>query len=452
MNITLKNIDPVNAIIKVDIVQADYAAETEKALKNMRKNASVPGFRKGMVPMGYIKKIYEKSIIAEQVNKAVSEKLYEYIHENKLNVLGEPLPNETEQKMIDFDTDVDFEFCFDVALAPEIDIKLTKKNKLTYYNIEVSEEMLNKQLENYKASHGTYEQADQIIDKDMAKGLLIELDENGNAKEEGLELPDSVLMPAFMKDEEEKGKFTEAKLNSVIIFNPHKAYEGAHAELASLLKISKDIVDDYNETNFSFEIKEITRYKEAELNQDLFDKIFGKDTVKTEEEFIAKVKEALSLQNKPSSDYKFLLDAREMLVKKAGSLIFPEAFLKRWLLVSNEKRTQKSLDEDFPKIIEDLRFQLVKDKIFKDNEFKVEDADIKEAAKNEVKIQLAQYGMTNMPDDVVEDYAKGLLEKEKNVHDIAERVMENKFIEWLKDTVAIQEKDITLEDFYKLLE
>ena len=450
MNITLKNIDPVNAIVKVDIVQADYAEETEKALKDLRQKASVPGFRKGMVPMGYIKKMYEKSVIAEQVNKAVSHKLYAYIQENNLNILGEPLPNETEQKTINFDTDVDFEFCFDIALAPEISLKFTKRDKLPYYSIEVSEEDLNKQIENFKANYGTYGQAGQIEGKDMAKGLLTELNDKG--EEGGLELQDSVLMPSFMKDEEEKAKFMGAKLDDIIIFNPFKAYAGAHAELASFLKVSKDAVDNYKDANFSFEIKEITRYAEAELNQDLFDKVFGEGAVKTEDEFKAKVKEMLSLQTKPDSDYKLLLDARKLLDKKAGNVAFPEAFLKRWLLASGKNRTPESLEEDFPKIIEDLKYHLIKEQIIKDNGFKVEDADLNKAAKATVRAQFVQYGMVNIPDDLLENYAKDMLKKEDIVRNLVDRILEDKLVEWLKGTIALQEQEITLDAFRKLFE
>ncbi|MCL2651528.1 MAG: trigger factor [Candidatus Azobacteroides sp.] len=452
MNITLKNIDPVNAIIKIDIAQADYAEETEKALKNLRQNASIPGFRKGMVPMGYIKKMYEKSAIAEQVNKVVSQGLYDYIRENELNILGEPLPDETEQKNIDFNTDVDFEFYFDIALVPQIEVKLTKRDKLPYYTIEISEDMLDKQIENFKANYGTYEQADQIEGKDLAKGLLIELDEKGKVKEEGLELPDSILMSSFMKDEEEKAKFVEAKLNSVIIFNPYKAYEGAHAELTSLLRIPKNMVEDYKETNFSFEIKEITRYVEAELNQDLFDKVFEEEGVKTEEEFKAKVKEMLSTQTKPDSDYKFLLDIRQLLDKKTENITFPETFLKRWLLVNDEKYTPEAMEQDFPKIIEELRFHLTKKQIFKDNGFKAEEEDLNNAAKAIVKAQFAQYGIANIPDDLLENYAKDLLKKEETIRNLVNKVLENQLVEWMKKTITLQNKEVTVDEFRKFFE
>ena len=406
-----------------------------------------------MVPMGYVKKMYEKSVIAEQVNKIVSNKLYEYIRENKLNILGEPLPNETEQKTINFDIDVDFEFYFDIALTPEINIKLTKRDKLPYYSIEVSEDMLNKQIENIKANYGIYGQAYQIEGKDMAKGLLIELDENDNVKEDGLELPDSLLMPSFMKDEEEKAKFMGAKIFDIITFNPYKAYEGSSVELTSLLKISKDAVEDYKDVNFSFEVKDITCYTEAELNQDLFDKVFGEGTVKTEDEFKAKVKEMLSMRTAPDSNYKLLLDARKLLDKKAGDVVFPEAFLKRWLLESNEKNTPESLEQDFPKIIEDLKFHLIKEQIIKENGFKVEEEELNKAAKAAIRAQMAQYyGMNDVPEHLLENYAKDMLKKDETVRSLVDRVLENKLVEWLKEKITLQEKEVTVDEFRKLFE
>ena len=453
MNITLTNIDSVNAVIKMDIVQADYAGETEKSLKNLRQNASIPGFRKGMAPMGYIEKMYKKSVIAEQINKIVSKELYGYIRENSLNILGEPLPNETEQKTIDFEKDVDFEFCFDIALAPVFEIKLTKRDKLPYYLAEVSDEALNQQINGFKSTYGDYGQATCVEDKDFIKGLLTELDENGIMREDGIVLSDSLLMPSFMKDEEEKNKFMGAKVFDTVTFNPYKAYEGSEVELASLLKISKDNVSEYQNTNFGFEIKEITRYIEAELNQDLFDKVFGEGNVKTEEEFKDKVRETLASVTKPDSDYKLFLDARKLLEKKVGEITFPEAFLKRWLLESDEKRTPEALEQDFPKIIEDLKFHLIKEQIIKDNNFKVEEEDLNMMAKAHVRARFANfYGMNNIPESMLENYVKDMLKKEETVRNLVDRVLENKLVDWLKSKITLQEKNVTVDEFRKLFE
>lgn len=337
MNVSLKNIDAVSGIVKLEIVKADYAEQVEKSLRNFRQKANVPGFRKGMVPMGMVKKMYGKHVLVEEVNKLVSDKLYNYIRESKLNILGEPMPNESEQQPINFDTQEDFEFCFDIAIAPEINIELSKNDKLPYYQVDIDEEMMSQQIDAYTSNFGTYDKVDEVEEKDMVKGTVAEL-ENGSPKEGGIVVEDAVLMPAYMKDEAEKAKFVGAKVNSVIVFNPNKAYEGAEAEISSFLKVDKEAVAGIT-GDFSFEITEITRHKNAELNQELFDKVFGEGVVNSEEEFKNKIKEALTDQFTPQSDYKFLLDAREVLVQKAGELKFADDMLKRWLVATNENTT-----------------------------------------------------------------------------------------------------------------
>ena len=451
MNITLNNIDPVNAVLKIEVVKADYAEDVEKNLRNLRQKASIPGFRVGKVPMSVVQRMYGKSALVEQVNKVVSNNLYDYIRNNNLNILGEPLPNETEQKEVDFDTQEDFEFIFDLGLAPEIKVKLTKKDKLPYYTIKVEDELVDKQLENYKANYGSYAEAKKVEGKDMVKGLFVELDENGQPKENGILIENAVMMHSYMKDKIEKKKFTGAKLNTVITFNPFKAYEGAEIELSSLMKIKKEEVKDHT-GDFTFEIQEITRYKEAELNQELFDKVFEPGTVTTEEEFRQKVRETLAIQYTPDSDYKFLIDARKVLTKKAGKVEFPDAFLKRWLVASNEERTPESVETDYPKIIEDLGFHLVKEALVKENELKVEENDLMEYAKKAVIAQFAQYGIPNVPEDIQENYAKDMLKKEEAVRNLIDKVIEDKFTGWLKTSVTLDTKEVTVDEFRKLFE
>ncbi|MCD7931782.1 MAG: trigger factor [Tannerellaceae bacterium] len=450
MNISLTNTDAVNGILKMEIVKADYADQVDKSLRNFRKKANIPGFRQGMVPMGMVKKMYGKHVMAEEVNKVVSENLYKYIRENQLNILGEPLPNETEQKEIDFDTNEDFEFVFDLAFAPEINITLNKKDKLTYYQVVVDDEMLEKQINSYKANYGSYDTAEDVEEKDLVKGTLAEL-ENGQVKEGDIVVEDAVLMPMYLKDEEERNKFLGAKVNSVVVFNPNKAYEGAAAELASLLKVDKEQVAEIT-GDFSFEIKESTRHKEAELNQDLFDKVFGEGTVTSEEEFKNKIKEQIAEQFEPQSNYKFLTDARELLVKKAGDVQFADDFLKRWLLASDEKKTKEQVDEEYPKIIADLTYHLIKEDIVKKNNLKVEDADLEDFAKKVAKAQFAQYGMMSVPDDVLENYSKDTLKNKETLQNIIDRVVEEKLAGWLKEQVKLDVKEVTTEEFTKLFE
>lgn len=450
MNVSLQNIDATKGIVKLEIVKADYADQVDKSLRSLRQKANVPGFRKGMVPMGMVKKMYGKHVLAEEINKLVSENLYGYIRENKVNILGEPLPNETEQKEINFDTQEEFEFCFDVALAPEIKVELSKNDKIPYYQVAIDEDMLNKQVEAYKANFGTYEEVDEVEEKDLVKGTIAEL-ENGTPKEGGIVVEEAILMPSYLKDEEEKAKFIGAKKNTVIVFNPKKAYEGAEAEIASLLKVNKEAVAGI-EGDFSFEIKEITRHKDADLNQELFDKVFGEGVVTGEEEFKNKIREALAEQFTPQSDFKFLTDTRDVLVEKAGELSFAEDLLKRWLLVANEKNTKEKIDEDYPKIIEDLKYHLIKETLVKENNLKVEDNDIENFAKRVAKAQFAQYGMLSVPEDVLANYAKDMLKNKQTLQNIIDRAVEEKLAGWLKEQVDLEVKEVSTEEFGKLFE
>ncbi len=450
MNITLKNTDSVNAIVKIDIVKNDYSENIETSLRKFRQKADIPGFRKGMAPAGMIKKMYGEAIMAEEINKLVSEKLFSYIRENKLNILGEPIPNETEQKEINFGTQEDFEFCFDIGLAPEIAVDINKKDKLPYYTIKIDDELLNKQIESYKANYGTYKQVDEFSGKDMLKGTLSEC-ENGSIKSEGLHVEEAVMMPSYIKDDAEKAKFENVKKGDVIIYNPYKSYEGNETELSSFFKISKEDVNKYN-GDFSYEIKEITHYEEAELNEELFNRVFPEENVKTETEFKEKVREQMASQYESNSDYKFLLDARNLLEKKAGNLQFPDAFLKRWMLVSDKNRSIESIEEDYPKIIEDLKFHLIKEQLVKDNDIKLEEGDLITYAKRAALAQFAQYGMASVPNDILENYAKDMLKKQETVQHIADRAIEDKLIKCIKEKVHVDEKQTSIDEFTKLFE
>jgi trigger factor len=449
MNITLNKIDPVNATITIDVTKEDYTNEVEKNIKNLRKNAIIPGFRKGMAPLARIQQMYGKSVILEEVNKLVINKLLAYIQEEKLAVLGEPLPSADEQKPLDFDKQEGYSFIFDLGLAPHIDIKLSKDDKVPYYLIEVTGEMIDDQIERYKADWGNYDAVEEIEGKDMVKGVLTELDENGEPKADGIRNEDTVMMPFYIKDEEEKAKLMGAKVNTTVVFNPHKAYEGSVVELPSLLKIEKEELDNYT-GDFSLEIREITRYKDAEVNQDLFDKTFGPETVTTEEAFREKIKEAISQQMTPETDSRFLIDVRKYLDEKTSEIKFPETFLKRWLLASSNEKTTESLEQDFPKIIEDLKFHLIKEQLIKDYEIKVEDIDIRETAEQTARMQFAQYGMSNMPDYLMKNYAQKLLENEKLVQRLFDRAAENKLTDSLKEKLTLEIKTVTVEEFQEL--
>ncbi len=449
MNVSQENTSKVSALIKIDIVKADYEEKVEKALRTYRQKANIPGFRKGMAPMGMIKKMVGKSILLEEINKLVSESLYNYIKDNKMNILGEPLPSESQAE-IDFDKQEDFTFLFDVALAPEIDITLTDKDKIDYYHIDIDDDMVAKQKEALCSRFGVQQPVEEASEKDIVKGQFVELDENNAPKEGGISV-ESLLTPAYLKDEAEKNKFVGKKVGDKVVFNPSVACGGNDTEIAAMLHIGKDKSADVK-SNFEVEITSILGFKPAEVGQELYDNAFGKDTVKSEEEFTAKIREMLASQLQPESDYKFALDARTALEAKVGEVELPDNLLKRWLVVTGENRTAESVEEEYPKMVPDLKWQLIKEEIVKKYEIKVDDADMLEMAKKATRAQFAQYGMANVPDDLLEKYASDMLKDKKIVSNIAERATEEKIIETIKSHVSLNEKNVSVEDFYKMFE
>jgi trigger factor len=449
MNIVRKDLDQNNAVVTFRIEKVDYAEKVDKTLRDYRKKANIPGFRPGMVPVGLVKKLYGKAILAEEINKLVSDNLYNYIRENNVNILGEPLPNETEQQPIDFDTQEDFEFIFDLGIAPEFEVELSKKDKVKYYNIAVSEEMIENQIKSYTARYGKYIQEEVVEEKDMLKGELLEM-ANGKVNESGIKVQDATLTAAYMKDDAQKALFVGAKKGDVIVFNPGKAFEN-ESEISSMLKISKDAAKTI-ESDFQLKIESITRYHESEVNQELFDKVYGEGVVSTEEEFKAKIKENIQENLVSDSEYKFGVDAQAMLVAKYDSLPFPDAFLKRWVLATNENLSSQKLEEDYPKMIADLKWQLIKDKLARANEVKVEASDVEDFAKKMAKSQFAQYGMIGLDEEIIANYAKDIMKKEETLKNIIDKVAENKVIDAVKNLVKLENKEVSIDEFNKMFE
>ena len=451
MNVSLQNMDKVSALLTVKIEKADYQEQVDKSLKTLRHKAQIPGFRKGMVPASLIKKMYGKSVMAEEVDKVLREGVYNYIKENKVNMLGEPLPNEEKQQPIDFDAAEEFEFVFDIALAPEFSAEVSTEDKVDYYTIGVSDETIDSQVNMYAQRNGKYEKVEEYQDKDMLKGLLVQLDEEGNANENGIRVEGAVLMPSYMKNDEQKAVFAQAKVNDVLVFNPATAYDGNAVELASLLKIDKDIAKDVK-SNFSYQVEEITRFVPGELNQELFDQVFGEGVVKTEEEFRAKIKEELAARFVADSDYKFLLDVRKLLMEKVGKLDYPDALLKRIMLLNNQEKGEEYVAENYDKSIEELTWHLIKEKLVEKNEVKVEQDDVLQMAKDTAKAQFVQYGMLSVPEDVINNYAQEMLKKKETVNNLVNRVVENKLVAALKAQVTVENKTVSLEEFNKMFE
>ena len=451
MKISFDCADKINGILTMTVEPADYQEKVEKTLKDYRKKAQVPGFRPGNVPMGMIKRQYGTAVKVDEVNRLLGEKLYEYIRENKIQMLGEPLPNTEKQVAQDFEKDGDLTFVFDIAVAPEFEAKLSGRDKIPYYNITVDDKLIGQQVEMYQSQAGEFVKADVFSGNDTITGDLRQLDENGNTLEGGITTEAGMVMPAYIKEESQKKLFDGCKPGDIITFNPKKAYPDNDAEVAALLKVKKEDIADVN-SDFSFQVTEIRHFQPAEVNQTLFDRVFGEGNVKDEKEFREKIAEQLKAQFVGSSDYKFLLDVRAHLEEKVGELQFPEALLKRIMLQNNKDKGEDFVEKNFDASIKELKWHLIKEQIVAAQKIEVKDEDLKVVAKNAMRAQFAQYGMSNVPEDVLENYAEEQLKKRENIDNFVDRAVDLKLTEVLKNVVKLDEKAISLDDFNKLLE
>lgn len=449
MNISLNKTDSVNGIISIEMERADFQGSVDKSLNQLRRKANIPGFRPGKVPMGVIKKLYGTSVLAEEVNKLISSSLNSYIQENKLPILGEPLPIENPDTELDLEKDEQFTFEFEVGLSPELNLAFDKNDTLPIYKVTLEDDLLEKQMDSYKQNFGTYDKIEEsALETDLIKGKAVEL-ENGHPKEGGIVVESAILMPSYIKkDEETKNRFIGANAGDEVIINPSVAYDN-EAEIASFLGIPKEEVAKVK-SDFKFTIAEITRFKEAELNQELFDKVLGEGVVTDEESFKANIKESLSNQYTPDADYFFMKEVRKTIQEKLKDAEFPEEFLKKWLKLTNENATDELVEQDFPNILEDIKYQLAKDKIITDNDIKTEASDVQQLATQVAQSQFAQYGMSNLPVEMLQDYVKRMLENEETVKGLFARVVENKIAAWMKEHVTLEEKQITSEEFSKI--
>lgn len=451
MNILFENPDKVNGLMTVTVEEADFKDDVEKTLKDYRKKANFPGFRPGMVPMGLIKKQFGASVKMDTLNKFVGEKIYTYIKDNKIQMLGEPLPSE-KQEPVDIEKDGPYTFMFDIAVAPEFKIELNGDTKLAYYNIKADDKLIDQQVDMFASQLGSYEKADYYDgeQRDMLKGDLRELDADGNTKEGGITVDGAVMMPEYIKVEDQKKLFDNAKPGDIIAFNPRKAYPDNDAEVASLLKIDREAVKSMD-SDFSYQVIEISRFKKAEVNQEMFDHVFGKDAVKSEEEFRARIAEGLKPQLQANSDYKFLIDVRKYAEDAVGELTFPDALLKRVMLLNNKDKGEEYVEKNYDESIRQLKWHLIKEQLVAANNIKVEDADVKAAAKEAARMQFAQYGMNNVPDEYLDNYAGEMLKKRDSAAGFVDSAVENKLVQALKGVVTLDEKTVTLDEFNELM-
>ena len=448
MKITFENPEKVSGLMTITVEEADYQDNVKKQLNEYRKKANIPGFRPGQAPISMIKRQIGAQVKVDAINKLVGEKLYDYVKENKINMLGEPMPHLGEEP-VDLDQPAPYTLKFDIAVAPELDITLSKRNKIVYYNIKTDKKMIDQQIDAYASRGGSYEKVDSYEDNDMLKGDIRELNEDGTTKEGGIEASEAVLMPSYIKVDEQKALFQGCKVGDIITFNPKKAYPESPIEVSSLLKIQKDEVENVN-SDFSFQITEISRYKKHDINQELFDQVFGKDAVKDEKEFREKIAAQLKEQLDANAEYRFLADVRAYVEKKLGKVQYADELMKRIMLANNKDKDQKYVDENYEQSIKELTWHLAKNKLLEQTGVKIEDADVKAVAKEMTKMQFAQYGMNNIPDEYLDQYAEEMLKKPEQVDQFINQAADRKLMAALKDVVALDEKEISFEDFQKL--
>jgi len=450
MNITKENVDALNATLKIRIEEADYNERVDEVLKDYRKKVSLNGFRPGKVPAGLVRKMYRTPVMVEEINKLVSESLGNYLKDEEIRILGEPLPSEKQQNDIDWDTQSEFEFDFDLGIAPQLEISLSQKDKIPMYEITIEKKMIDETKDSYAGRMGQMIPVEQIEGSETLKGDFLQIDKDGNPIEGGIQSDDSSLSLEVMKDDKIKTTFTARQAGDQVDFDIKKAFPN-ETEVSSLLKIDKSAVAEIA-PDFRFSIKEITKFEKAEINQELFDKLYGKDEVKSMEEFEGKISEELKAGLSRDTEYRFTIDAKKVMLKKF-KFDLPVEFLKRWLLLANEdKFTAEQIAEDFPKFEDDLKWQLIRDQIVKMQEIKVEADEVMQSAKEMALMQFQQYGMMNVPEENLESYAKEMLKNEEEQRKNVERILETKVVGYIKDNVKLDNKQITIEKFNKLFE
>ena len=450
MAVSIKQTSDVAAVITVSVKAADYQPQVEKELKSYQKRANIPGFRPGHAPLGLIKKQVGTSIKVEEINRAVVGALFGYIEEQKLDVLGSPIPVENEPEY-DFATQEDFEFSYDVALAPKIDVKLTKKDKLTYYRIEATKQMEDEQIQRMLTNAGKQVDADSVEENDVVYGRMVEL-EAGEPKQGGIEAEKALILPRYATDEAQKAKLLGAKVGDTLTLEPYALYGGKEAEVATLLSIDKEAVPALAGVSFSYQIHRISRREAAELNEAFFIEAFGEASeIRTEEALRQNIRESFAEQFATESDYKFIRDLRALLVEKAGKVAYDEALLKRIFLARNKDARVEDLDRDMPKILEDITFDRIKGQMLEAAGVKIEEEDVQKFALIVAKNQFAMYGMTSVPDEVLANYAQSMLKEDRSRENIIDRVADSKLAAIAKEKVAVTEKAVSPEEFNALM-
>lgn len=454
MQISFENPEKISGVLTLTVEEGDYKADVEKKLKEYRRRANMPGFRPGQVPMSLIRRQVGNSVKVDVINEVLGREMQKYITDNKLAVLGQPLAHEGDEP-IDLEKDAPYVFRFDLAIEPEFELKLNKRDKVEYYNITVDDKIIDQQVEMLCRRFGHMDDKAEQYDataNDLLTGDLRELDAEGNTVEGGLTVEGAKLMPSQIKVEEQRDLFKDAKLGDIITFNPRNAYPESDGEMAALLKIEKEQVAEHT-GNFSFQVTGISHFVPAENNEELWKIVYGKDSdIKDEAGFREAIAQGVREQLTQDQDFKFVQDVRKHCEKKVGELKFADDILKRVMRQNNQDKDEKFVEDNYERSIKELTWHLIKNKLAEQTGVKVEEDDIREMARQSTVAQFAQYGMSNIPDELIDKYAEEMLKKRENIDPLVEATVDRKLGQALKEVVKLDTKEISLDDFNKMLQ
>jgi trigger factor len=447
MNVTRTNVDALNATLNVEVIASDYQEKIKASLEKYRKTAKIPGFRPGHVPLGLIQKQYGKSVLAEELNKIVNDALYNYIKDNNIEILGNPIPKEGSDVVGNFDNPDNFQFEYEIGLAPVIDLTFISKSSFDFNKVNVDNDLIDKQINDLRRRYGKLISVESVGDKDLVMAQFIELDENGNHKENGINHSSTVSIEFIEDNQTQKSLIGRTKGESIEV-NPYKVSKGGK-DTASMLGISEDNLSAISE-KFSMTINEIKQMELAELTQDLFDKLFGPEAVKSEDELRERIKNDLENMFLQDSDRLFTRDVYNYILENA-EISLPNDFLKRWIALSNEKKISfDQIEAEYDAYAKSLKWQLIQSYIFKTNDIKLNNEEVINFTKGLLISNYAQYGIPAPEDKELTNSAIQVLSNKDEANRIYDMLAEKKLTDYFKDTIKRNDKLISYDDFIAL--
>lgn len=448
MNVNYEKLGDVRGEITVTLEEKDYADKVKKELKEIGRRRPEPGFRAGKTPAGLLEKKYGKAAKYEVVNQTVGEAVYDYIKDNNLHVLGNPVPVKDDD--INFDQ-ADFTFKFQVGLAPEIDTHINKEMHIPYYKIQVDDDMIKRQDEALRRRFGKQEPGDQIDETAVVKGVITELEADGSDKENGVVVENGVIAPEHFTDADQRSLFVGKKVGDSIVFNPSATCGHNTVELSSMLNIDREDADNHK-GDFRFDVKEAIVLKPAELGEEYYKQVFGEDKVHNEDEYREELRKMIAAALERDSNYRFTIDAKTAVLDAVGKLELPDEILKAYLMTQNEALTAENIDEQYEAMRPQLEWELIREKACEDLGVKVEKEDLEQLARFIARQQFAQYGMTSVPDDILAKYAGEMLKDKQAQQQLAAQALDNKFYAAVHEAVTADEKEVPVAEFNALFQ